>query len=217
MHAGFPYLLPDLLKTLQLGARAATQAGELPALLDKAQGRLLAGGMAVALRLGFGYLLRDCALDAAQSAKANVFFEDNFVIIDPLAPGGKRYYQGKFLIRTSRRGDDMNVLLRFCPNPGDLYIDTPFGQALNSLALVDTRMLDENQADQIENDPSQVDLVVRFKDVQSTIGLLGRSGVDIVGLLLENLVQLTGHVGHLFKLGAIATDIQQSLDLPKAV
>ncbi|WFP49274.1 hypothetical protein PL263_14340 [Methylomonas sp. EFPC3] len=216
MHAGFPCLLPNLQKTLKLGANAAIDAGELPAVLDKAQGRLLAGGMAVALRLGFGYLLRDCQLDAAQAAKANAFFEENFIIIDPLAPGGQRYYQGKFLIRTSRRGDDMNVLLKFCPNPDALYIDTPFGRALNSLALVATEVLDENQADRIENDPSQVDLVVRFKDVQSIIGLLGRSGVDIVGLLLENLVQLTGHVGHLFKLGAIATDIQLSLDIPKA-
>jgi hypothetical protein len=216
MHAGFPCLLPNLQKTLKLGAKAATQAGELPAVLDKAQGRLLAGGMAVALRLGFGYLLRDCHLDAVQAAKANAFFEENFVILDPAAPGGRRYYQGKFLIRTSRRGDDMNVLLRFCPNPDALYIKTPFGQALNSLALVDTQVLTESRADQIENDPLEVDLVVRFKDVQSIIGLLGRSGVDIVGLLLENLVQLTGHVGHLFKLGAIATDIQLSLDLPKA-
>ncbi len=216
MHAGFPCLSPNLQKTLQLSAQAAIQAGELPAALDKTQGRLLAGGMAVALRLGFGYLLRDCHLDAAQSAKANAFFEENFVIVDPLAPGGKRYYQGRFLIRTSRRGDDMNVLLRFCPNPEALYLKTPFGQALNSLALVDTQVLDENQADRIENDPSRVDLVVRFKDVQSIIGLLGRGGVDIVGLLLENLVQLTGHVGHLFKLGAIATDIQLSLDIPKA-
>lgn len=216
MHAGFPCLFPNLQKTLRLGSNAAIDAGELPAVLDKVEGRLLAGGMAVALRLGFGYLLRDCHLDAAQAAKANAFFEENFIIIDPMVPGGKRYYQGKFLIRTSRRGDDMNVLLRFCPNPESLYMKTPFGQALNSLALVDTQVLTEDQADQIENDPSQVDLVVRFKDVPSIIGLLGRSGVDIVGLLLENLVHLTGHVGHLFKLGAIATDIQLSLDLPKA-
>lgn len=216
MHAGFPCLLPNLQKTLKLGANAAMQSGALPAVLDKTQGRLLAGGMAVALRLGFGYLLRDCHLNAAQAAKANAFFEENFVILDPAAPGGRRYYQGKFLIRTSRRGDDMNVLLRFCPNPEALYLKTPFGTALNSLALVDCQVLDENQADRIENDPSKVDLVVKFKDVQSIIGLLGRGGVDIVGLLLENLVQLTGHVGHLFKLGAIATDIQLSLDIPKA-
>lgn len=214
MHAGFPVLFPCLQNTLKLGGAAAIDAGALPAVLDQVQGRLLAGGMAVALRLGFGYLLRDCDLDAEQSAKANAFFEENLVILDPLAPGGKRYYQGKFLIRTHRRGDDMNVLLRFCPDPDALYIDTPFGRALNSLAIVDTQVLNESEAEQIENDPSQVDLVVRFKDVQAIIGLLGRPGVDIVGLLLENLVQLTGHVGHLFKLGAIASAIQLSLDLP---
>lgn len=215
MHAGFPCLLPPLQQTLKLGAKTAFELGELPAFLNKASGRVLAGGMAALLRLGFGYLLRDCHLNPQQAKKASAFFEDNFVIIDPNVPSGRRYYQGKFLIRTSRRGDDMNVLLKFCPKPEQLYMETPFGSALNSLAVVSTEVLDEAAADRIEQDASQVDLVIRFKDVESILGLLGRQGVDIVGLLLENLVQLTGHVGHLFKLGAIATDIQLSLNLPK--
>lgn len=155
------------------------------------------------------------AKTAFELGELPAFFEDNFVIIDPNAPSGRRYYQGKFLIRTSRRDDDMNVLLKFCPKPEQLYMETPFGKSLNSLAVVSTEVLNEAAADRIEQDASQVDLVIRFKDVESILGLLGRQGVDIVGLLLENLVQLTGHVGHLFKLGAIATDIQLSLDLPK--
>ena len=216
MHAGFPCLTPDLQKTLMLGANSAVDLGEIPPFLDKAAGRLLAVGMAVLLRLGFGYLLRDCHLEPEQAKKAEAFFQENFVIVDPNAPGGQRYYQGKFLIRTNRREDDMNVLLKFCPDPEKLYIATPFGKALNSLAVVSTEVLDEAAADRAEKDPGQVDLVIRFKDVESILGLLGRSNVDIVGLLLENLVQLTGHMGHLFKLGAIATDIQLSLDLPKA-
>jgi len=216
MHAGFSCLLPGLQQTLKLGANTAVAAGELPAFLDRAGGRLLANGMAVLLRLGFGYLLSGSLVDEAHSKKAQAFFEENFVIADPNAPGGLRYYQGKFLIRTNKRGDDMNVLLRFCPDPGQLYVDTPFGRALNRLAVVDTRVMAESEADRIEQDPAQVDLVIRFRDVESILGLLRRPDADIVGLLLENLVQLTGHVGHLFKLGAIGTDIQLSLDLPKA-
>lgn len=216
MHAGLSFLLPDLQKTLKLGADAAIGIGQLPPALEKLEGRALANGMAVALNLGFGYLLRDAHRNPAQAQKAKAFFEENFVILDPNAPGGQRYYQGKFLIRTNRRGDDMNVLLCFCPEPDKLYLKTPFGEALNPLAVAETRALDEAEADRLEQDPSQVDLVVHFKDIQSIIGLAGRSGVDIVGLLLENLVQLTGHVGHLFKLGAIATDIQLNLNLPQA-
>ncbi len=216
MHAGFSCFLPSLQQTVKLGAGTAVKSGELPAFLDKAGGRLLAGGMAVLLRMGFGYLLCGNLADEVRSQKAKAFFEDNFVIIDPNAPGGRRYYQGKFLIRTSKRGDDMNVLMKFCPEPGKLYVGTPFGEALNPLAVVSTEVMNESEADKIEKDPRQVDLVIRFKDVESILGLLQRPNADIVGLLLENLVQLTGHVGHLFKLGAIGTDIQLSLDLPKA-
>lgn len=216
MHAGFPCLLPELQETLKLGARTATKTGELPAFLDKAEGRLLANGMAVLLRLGFGFLLHDSLLNPEHSKQTKRFFEENFVIIDPNVPGGQRYYQGKFLIRTSKRGDDMNVLLKFCPDPDKLYRDTPFGKALNPLAVVSTQVMDETAADRIEQDPRQVDLVIRFRDVESILGLLSRPDADIVGLLLENLVRLTGHVGHLFKLGAIGTDIQLALNLPKA-
>lgn len=216
MHAGLSFLMPQLQKTIKLGAEAAASIGELPPSLEEARGRILANGMAVALNLGFGFLLRDAHLSREQSDKAKAFFEENFVILDPNASGGRRYYQGKFMVRTSHPGDDMNVLLRFCPHPEKLYIKTPFGETLNPLAVAETTVLSEAEAAKLEQDPAQVDLVVRFKNSSSIIGLLGRPDVDIVGLLLENQVQLTGHVGHLFKLGAIAADIQQTLNLPKA-
>jgi hypothetical protein len=216
MHAGFPCLMPDLQRVLQLGVQTGHAADELPEFLDRLGGRALAAGMALLVKLGFGYLLRDSLLNRAQADKAHAFFEDNFVIIDPLAPGGRRYYQGRFLIRTRRSGDDMNVLLRFCPKPDKLYCETPFGKALDPLAVVTSEVLNEKEADRLEKDLSGVDLVVRFRDVQSIVGLLGRKEADIVGLLLENVVQLTGNTGHLFKLGAIGTDIELALGLHKA-
>jgi hypothetical protein len=75
--------------------------------------------------------------------------------------------------------------------------------------------LKENQADRIEKDQDQVDLVIRFKDVKSIKGLLKQPDVDMVDLLLNNVVQLTGNIGHLFKLGAIAQNVKSEVDLPK--
>jgi hypothetical protein len=216
MHAGFPCLMPDLQRVLQLGVQTGHKTEELPAFLDKLGGKTLAAGVALLARLGFGFLLRDSLLGGAAAKKAEAFFEENFVILDPQAPGGRRYYQGRFLIRTRRSGDDMNVLLRFCPNPDKLYRETPFGRALDPLAVVTTDVLDEKEADRLEQELNRVDLVIRFRDVPSILGLLGRQEVDIVGLLLENVVQLTGNTGHLFKLGAIGTDIELALGLHKA-
>jgi hypothetical protein len=216
MHAGFPCLMPDLQRVLQLGVQSGHKTEELPEFLDKLGGKTLAAGVALLARLGFGFLLRDSLLGGAAAKKAEVFFEDNFVILDPQAPGGQRYYQGRFLIRTRRSGDDMNVLLRFCPKPDKLYRDTPFGRALDPLAVVTSEVLNEKEADRLEQDLSGVDLVIRFRDVASIIGLLGRKEVDIVGLLLENVVQLTGNTGHLFKLGAIGADIELALGLHQA-
>ena len=86
---------------------------------------------------------------------------------------------------------------------------------VNPLAVVSTKTLTEEKADKIEKNPDKVDLVIRFKDVESIMQLLKRPDADMVGLLLENLVQLTGNVGHLFKIGAIAANVEQALDLPK--
>jgi hypothetical protein len=81
---------------------------------------------------------------------------------------------------------------------------------------VTSEVLNEKEADRLEQDLSGVDLVIRFRDVPSIVGLLGRKEVDIVGLLLENVVQLTGNTGHLFKLGAIGADIELALGLHQA-
>jgi hypothetical protein len=107
----------------------------------------------------------------------------------------------------------MNVWLRFCPQPDELFVDTTFGRTINSLKVVETEVVDEDTAARLERDPDKVDLVIRFKDIDSIIGLVGNDDVDIVGLLLKNVVQLTGNVGHLFKLGAIAKNIEIELGL----
>ena len=207
MHAGFPCFTQDIQKVMQLGANS----DETPKLLESAGGTVIASGIAVLLKLGFGFIMRNSLVDAEQAKKANSFFEDNFVITDPYAPNGRRFYQGKFLIRTQKPGDDMNVWLRFCNKPDELFVKTPFGEALNPLAVVDSKVLKEHKANQIAKNPDQVDLVISFRDLNAMLGLVGRANVGIVGLLLENVVLLKGNVGHLFKLGAIAKDIELSL------
>jgi len=212
MHAGFPSFSPDIQQVMRLGAGDR----EVPELVDSIAGPVLAGGMAVLLKLGFGYVMRDCLLDQEQSDKALEFFDENFIFRAPNASRGQRFYQGKFLLRTRKPGDNMNVWLRFCPEPDELFVDGPFGRSINSLKVVETEVIDEDEAARIERDPDKVDLVIRFKDIDSIVGLIGREDVDIVGLLLENVVQLTGNVGHLFKLGAIAKKIELELGLTKA-
>jgi hypothetical protein len=213
MHAGFPCFSQDIQQIMRLGIR---DNFEMPELVDSIAGPILAGSMAVLLKLGFGYIMRDCLLDQEQSEKAMAFFDENFIFRDPNAPDGQRFYQGKFLLRTRKPGDNMNVLLRFCPQPEDLFVDTPFGRSLNSLKVVETEVVDEEEAGGLECDPDKVDLVIRFKDINSIVGLIGNEDVDIVDLLLKNVVQLTGNVGHLFKLGAIAKNIEIELGLVKA-
>jgi len=212
MHAGFPCFSQDIQQVMRLGAGDR----EVPDLVDSIAGPVLAGGMAVLLKLGFGYVLRDCLLNKEQSEKAMAFFDENFIFTDPNAINGQRFYQGKFLLRTRKPGDNMNVWLRFCPEPEDLFIDSIFGRTINSLKVVETNVVDEDEAARLERDPDKVDLVIRFKDIDSIVGLIGREDVDIVGLLLENVVQLSGNVGHLFKLGAIAKNIELELGLIKA-
>jgi len=209
MHAGFPYLSQEIQEVMHLGAKDSV----VPELVDGVAGPVLAGGMALLLKLGFGYLLRDSQLNKEQSKKAMAFFDENFIFRDPNAENGQRFYQGKFLLRTRKAKDNMNVLLRFCPEPDELFIETPFGRSINSLKVIDTEAMSETEAAALEHDPDKVDLVICFKDIDSIVGLIGREEVDIVGLLLGNVVQLTGNVGHLFKLGAIAKNIELELGL----
>ena len=134
MHAGFPSFSADIQQVMRLGARDS----QVPELVDSIAGPVLAGGMAVLLKLGFGYVMRDCLLDKQQSKKAMEFFDENFIFRDPNASDGQRFYQGKFLLRTRKPGDNMNVWLRFCPEPDELFVDTPFGRNINSLKVVAT-------------------------------------------------------------------------------
>ena len=206
MHAAFPRFTNEIDQVM----KHSFNISEASVLLDRIGGKLLAKGMAFLLELVFGLLVLKDLPD-----KSKKFFDENFVIVDPDAVGGKRYYQGKFLIRTKKHDDDMNVLLKFCPDPDELFIGSPSTEVVNPLAVVSTKTLTEKKADKIEKNPDKVDLVIRFKDVESIMQLLKRPDTDMVGLLLENLVQLTGNVGHLFKIGAIAANVEQALDLPK--
>lgn len=215
MHAGVPFFYKETQNVFKLG----NIAEELPDALEALGGTLLSNGIAIVMKLGFGYVMRDSLIEQNRSDKAMKFFEDNFVFTDPNAPDGKRYYQGKFLIRTRKDGDELNVYLKFCDKPDELFIDNPFdltdGPCLNPLAVVTSEALTEKEADIIERDPDKVDLVMSFKDIASLLKLAEKTEVDGIGLLLENIVQIKGNVGHLFKLGAIATETTLALELPK--
>ncbi len=206
MHATIP-TLPDGIHSLTLsGLRNGELSGQLEGLFDRAAGRLMAKGMAKLIELGFGFLICE-GLTERKAEKARAFFEENFVMQDPNAQGGIRYYQGQFLIRTRKPEDDMNVYIRFCPD-----IDKLFSQnRLNPGAIVSTEVLDEQTAEQMETDPDKVDLVIRFKDVKAILGMIERPDADVIQLLLENLVQMTGNFGHMFKFGAIGKNAQLAI------
>lgn len=210
MHATIPALPGGIHYILKSGIELGEADGTLSGLLNRMEGTMLAAGMAVMIKLGFGFLINP-GLSESQAKKAQHFFENNFVIKDPNVAGGIRYYQGKILIRTRKPQDDMNVLIKFCPDPEALYIQTPFGRQLNPAAIVTTEALSETETDRIERDPNAVDLMIRFKDTQAILGLAGRPNVDVAQLLIENLVQITGNFGHMFKFGAIGMNVQMAM------
>ena len=210
MHATIPALPDGIHYILKSGIQLGESTGNLGGMLNRMEGTMLAAGMAVMIKLGFGFLINP-GLSESQAKKAQRFFENNFVIKDPNVPGGIRYYQGKILVRTRKPQDDMNVLIKFCPDPKALFIQTPFGKQLNPVAIVTTEALSEAHAEQIEHDPNKVDLVLRFKDTQAILGLAERPDADVVQLLLENLVQITGNFGHMFKFGAIGKNVQMAM------
>lgn len=207
MHATIPVLPEGILQLLASGAKAGEDDGTLFKLIDRGAGILLAHGMAKLIELGFGFLVCD-ELDVIKKIKTRTFFDENFVMNDPEADGGIRYYQGKFLIRTTKAEDDMNVYIRFCPNIERLFN----GDDINPKYIVEAKALTEKEAEKIEKDPAQVDLVIRFKDVKTILGLIERPNVGPVQLLLENQVQLTGNFGHMFKFGAIGKNVQLALE-----
>ncbi len=217
MHAAFPQINSEILSVMFEGFRKA----KLDKRLDKLAGTALANGMALALKLVFGFTAITSSWKSISNyisfgrlyKKDRDFLIDNFEILDKNAEGGKRYYQGKFLFRTDKKGDNMNVLLEFCPKPEKLFRDTIFGRVPDPDAIVSTTVLKEEEAGQIANDPDKVDVVILFKDVKSIVGLMGNPNADLVNLLLDNLMHVRGNVGHLFKFGAIATNLKLAFGL----
>ncbi|MEO5334780.1 MAG: hypothetical protein H7839_22425 [Magnetococcus sp. YQC-5] len=211
MHAAFPHISDELQKFIKNSA--ASQAN----LLSNIEGRLLAELLAQLLSKGFAYIFRPSLLDPhqEQTKRSAQLFEENFVIVDP---DGPRYYRGQFLIRTKKQGDEMNLWFRFCPKPQKLYQNGLFGlshhKRLDPWAVVEAKTFSDADADLLEQDPDKVDLVIRFKDSAAILGLVSRGNADMVGLLLENVVQLSGNVGHLFKLGAIAKALETAMRSP---
>lgn len=206
MHATIPALPNGIHYLMRSGFTHNQVAQQVGQIAEKISGRLLAEIIAGAIKLGFGFLVLE-GLDTTHALKAEAFFNENFVMHDPNAPGGIRYYQGNILIRTRKPGDDMNVYIRFCPDPEKLYL----AGYLNPLAIVHSEAISEAEADAIEQDPNRMDLVIRFRDIPAILGLVQRPDVEVVQLLLENLVQITGNFGHLFKFGAIGKNVQSAL------
>ncbi|MDH5572321.1 MAG: hypothetical protein OEY89_11180 [Gammaproteobacteria bacterium] len=206
MHATIPSLPNGIHHLVLSGIQAGEVSGALEGLVDRGAGRLMARGMAKLIELGFGFLICE-GLDPVKAEKSRTFFDENFIMRDTNAKTGIRYYQGKFLIRTRKPEDDMNVYIRFCPDTKKLFI----GGQLNPAAIVSAEAVTESEAEAIEKDPDRVDLIIRFKDIKAILGLMERPEADVVQLLLENQVQLTGNFGHMFKFGAIGKNAQQAV------
>lgn len=210
MHAAFPAFTKEIINGMSLGAKNK----KIPKQFDKIGGTFTAGAMALLLRV-FG-VVGSVSSFGRQSKNALNYFTENFEIVDPTGEGGKRYYQGKFLFRTDKPGDNMNVMLKFCPEPEKLFKNSFFGgRILNPDAIVFTEVLTEEAANVIENDPNKVDVVIYFKDVQTIMGLVGKPDADLVNMLLGNLVHIKGNVGHIFKFGSIAANLKSILQPSK--
>ncbi len=217
MHAAFPQINSEILSVMCEGIRRA----KLDKQLDRIAGTALANGMALALKLVFGFTMISSTWKSVMNflslgrlyKKDMDFLVDNFEILDSNVEGGKRYYQGRILFRTDKQGDDMNVLLEFCPDPEKLFRDTIFGRVPDPGAIVSTKVLKEKEADQIENDPDKVDIVILFKDIKAILGLMENPNIDLVNLLLDNLMHVRGNVGHIFKFGSIATNLKLAFGL----
>lgn len=201
MHCTLPTLSDETRRVLGRGAQAAQLLG----------GRLLARGLAQAVELGFGALLLESLVTPEASDRATAFVRDHLEVLDPLDPEKRSYYRGKLMLRTRKPDDDLNVLIEFCPEPDRIFRRTVLGRAVDPRAVVKATALSEREADRLEAEPGGVDLVIRFQDAASILGLVGRSDLDVTDLLLDNVVQVTGNVGHLFKLGAIAQAIERQL------
>ncbi len=174
--------------------------------IEMAAGRLVAESMAALLELSFGLVMLG---DEIEHGKKAQFFEENFVFRDLHARGGKRFYQGRFLITTRDPGEDMSVLLEFCPDPRDL----PEGKLPEASAVVRARAVNMQEAEILKTTPFSIDLLIQFRDLSAIFGLIGTADLDMVSLMLQNKVQMKGNTGHLFKLGAISASLQAAVGM----
>ena len=220
MYTGFYQLRTDFIKVLQGGPEQQALARKETKFFTALEGKVVAKVMAMLIEHGFQTF---ATIDAL--VKKNSFFEENFIIFDDR--GKESLYQGKFLIRTQHPDDQMNVWFSFLQGNGFLEdlsnllkgirdktegrID--FFSILQAADLVSTKTLNEKEADQYENDPERVDLVLRFKDIPSIYGLLQSQNLDMVDLMFKNLLQIYGNQNHMFKLGAITRNLQLALGL----
>lgn len=214
MHAAFPTFSKEIINGINLG----TKNKYITRQLDKIGGTFTAEAMALLLRVfgGVGFVSSFLSYFEWKPKKNLNYFTDNFEIVDPTVKGGRRYYQGKFLFRTDKPEDNMNVMLKFCPEPERLFKHSIFGSRIpNPDAIVSTEVLTEEAANVIENDPNKVDVVIYFKDVQTIMGLVGKPDMDLVNMLLGNLVHIKGNVGHIFKFGSIAANLKSILQPSK--
>ena len=198
MHAGFPQFQPHFFETL-------TQGEHLP-LRDSVEGELglifsqLAAGL---LEDGLGALFTAKHLRHHED-KALAFLRDQVIFQDGV-------FQGKYLIRTRKPGDNFNVFLEFCPRPQEVAEAVRRGRLPDPSAFLRAAAMREAEADALERTPGQVDLVIRFRDIESIRSLIGPDEVDVVSLLLQNTVQLMGNLSYLFKLGAVGAALQQAM------
>jgi hypothetical protein len=220
MYTGFYQVNTDFIKVLQGGSAQQELARQETNFFTVLEGRLVAKIMALLIEHGFQAFATVDAL-----VKKNSFFEENFIILDDR--GQEDLYRGKFLIRTMQPEDQMNVWFGFLQSDGLLAPLSHFARKirdktedridfysiLRSTDLVSARTLSEAEADEYENDPDRVDLVLRFKDIPSIYGLLQSQSLDMVDLMFKNLLRIYGNQNHMYKLGAISRNLQLALGL----
>jgi hypothetical protein len=218
MYTGYYQIHTDFIKFLQGGPEQQELARKESNFFTVLEGKLVANVMALLIEHGFQAF---ATIDAV--IKKDSFFEENFVILDD--DGKEALYQGKFLIRTRQPGDQMNVWFGFLQGSRLLAPLSNFAKELRdktddridlysilkSTNLVSTKTLSEAEADQYENAPDRVDLVLRFKDIPSLYGLLQSQNLDMVDLMFKNLLQIYGNQNHMYKLGAITKNLQLAL------
>ena len=218
MNTGFYQFNTDFIKFLQGSPKQQALARKKTKRFTALEGKLVAKVMALLIEHGFQAFAAVNAL-----VKRRSFFEENFIILDDDAK--EALYRGKFLIRTMQPDDQMNVWFGFLQSGGLFaplikffkYLRDKTGDRidfysiLRSANLVSTKTLSEAEADQYENDPDRVDLVLRFKDIATIYRLLQSSNLDMVDLMFKNLLQIYGNQNHLYKLGAITKNLQLAL------